>query len=275
VQRAASTKEIQAAFRKLARKYHPDVNKGEDEKFKAISEAHSVLADPKKRKLYDQFGPNWQAAGAAGAAGAASAAAASRGGPRVRYRTVNTDAHSDFFADGHGLGDVLGSIFGNQRRGDRGQAGAEPEGSVEISLQEAFTGTTRKLERPDGRRVEVKVPAGIAPGTVLRVPGLRVRVEVALHPDFLRDGRDLRTQVAVPLQVAFKGGEVDVATLKGGRVKLTIPAQTQNGTRFRLRGLGMPEGAGGGAGDLYAEVSVRLPLPPDEPTRRWIEEMPG
>jgi curved DNA-binding protein len=274
VARTASTKDIQGAFRKLARKYHPDVNKGEEQRFKAISEAHSVLTDPKKRKLYDQFGPGWQAAQAGGASGAAGPAGG-RGGPRVRYRTVNADQFADLFAEGRGIGDVMGSIFGNQRPAGRGRAVAEPEGSIEISLLEAFTGTTRMLDREDGGRIEVKVPAGVVPGTVLRVPGLRVRVEVAKHPDFVCEGKDLRTQVRVPLQLAFKGGEVEVTTLKGRRVTLKIPAETQNGTRFRLRGLGMPAGAGGGAGDLYAEISVRLPLPADEATRRWIGEMPG
>jgi curved DNA-binding protein len=269
VPRTASSKEIQAAFRKLARKYHPDVNKGEEQRFKAISEAHSVLADPKKRKLYDQFGPSWQAAQGGGAAGGA------RGGPRVRYRTVDADQFSDLFGQGHGFGDVLGSIFGNQSRSGRGRAATDSEVRIEISLQEAFMGTTRMLRREDGGQMEVKVPAGIPPGTVLRVPGLRVRVDVAHHPDFVCEGKDLRTQVRIPLQVAFNGGEVDVPTLRGSRVKLKIPAGTQNGTRFRLRGLGMPAGAEGGPGDLFAEVSVRLPLPANEATRRWIEEMPG
>jgi curved DNA-binding protein len=269
VPRTASTKEIQAAFRKLARKYHPDVNRGEEKRFKAVSEAHSVLTDPKKRKLYDQFGSSWQAAQAG------SAAAGARGGSRVRYRTVDPDQFSDLFGEGHGFGDVLGSIFGSQRGSARGRAVTEMEVRIEIGLQEAFTGTTRMLGREDGGRVEVKVPAGIAPGTVLRVPGLRVRVEVAQHPDFVCEGKDLRTQVRIPLQLAFTGGEVDVPTPKGGQVKLKIPAETQNGTRLRLRGLGLPAGAGGGPGDLYAEVSVRLPLPADDATRRWIEEMPG
>jgi curved DNA-binding protein len=267
VPRTASKKEIQAAFRKLARKHHPDVNQGDDARFKEISEAHSVLVDPEKRKLYDRFGADWQAAQAAGAGAAAGAGGA---GPRVRYRTVRPDQFSDLFGGGEAFGDILGSIFGDQRSG----AGAEPEGTIEITLPEAFTGTTRTISTGGRRRVEVKVPAGVEPGTVLRVPGLRVRIEVAPHSDFVRDGKDLRTEVVVPLKVALQGGEVEVPTLKGGRVNIKVAPQTQNGTRLRLRGLGMPDPRGGTAGDLYAEVSVRLPVPADEATRRWIDTMP-
>src|SRR6202022_508130 len=127
---------------------------------------------------------------------------------------------------------------------------------------------------PDGRRIEVNVPAGITDGPVLRVPGLRARVRVRPDPQFALEGRDVRVAVNVPLKTAFLGGEVDVPTLKGGRVKLNVPAETQNGTRLRLRGLGMPDPKGGKPGDLYAEVRVRLPLPMDDRTRAWAKQIP-
>ena len=274
VSRDASQKEIQSAFRKLARKLHPDVNPADKEaesRFKAISEAHGVLSDPQKRKLYDRFGPDWQAAANAGMD--PDQGPGPFGAPRGRYQTVDADSIEDLLggmggARG-GFGDIFSSIFGG--RGAAGQSPVDSEGTIEITLQEAFRGTARQVVMPDGKRIELKVPAGVQDGTVLRVPGLRARVQVANDPLFVRDGKDIRVPVPVPLATAFLGGEVDVPTLKGSRVKLNVPPETQNGTRLRLRGLGMPDQRGGQAGDLYAEVRVRLPLPMDERTRRWAE----
>lgn len=278
VSRDASQKEIQSAFRKLARKLHPDVNPADKEaesRFKAISEAHGVLSDPQKRKLYDRFGPDWQAAANAGMD--PDQGPGPFGAPGGRYQTVNADTIEDLLggmggARG-GFGDIFSSIFGG--RGVAGQSPVDSEGTIEITLQEAFRGTARQVVMPDGKRIELKVPAGVQDGTVLRAPGLRARVQVANDPLFERDGKDIRVPVPVPLATAFLGGEVDVPTLKGSRVKLNVPPETQNGTRLRLRGLGMPDQRGGQAGDLYAEVRVRLPLPMDERTRRWAEGSGG
>jgi DnaJ-class molecular chaperone len=284
VSRGASQKEIQSAFRKLARKLHPDVNPGDKEaerRFKEVSEAHGVLSDAEKRKLYDRFGADWQAAAQAGVdpdAAPRGWPGGASGGPRSGHRTVDPQEFENIFggAGGGGFSDIFGSIFGSRGRGARG--GSAPpldlEGTVEVTLQEAFRGTARQVEMPDGRRLEVKVPAGVQDGTVLRVPGLRARVEIAKDSLFERDGSNLRVPVIVPLATALLGGEVDVPTLKGSRVKLNVPPDTQNGTRLRLRGLGMPDPKGGPAGDLYAEVKVRLPVPMDERTRRWAEQMP-
>ena len=274
VSRNASQREIQSAFRRLARKLHPDVNpadKDAEGRFKAISEAHDVLSDPQKRKLYDRFGPDWQAAANAGVdPDRGPGPFDGRGG---RYQTVTADTIEDLLgglggARG-GFGDIFGSIFGG--RGSPSQAPVDSEGTIEVTLQEAFRGTARQVVMPDGKRLEVKVPAGVQDGTVLRLPGLRARIHVAKDALFERDGKDLRVPVPVPLATAFLGGEVDVPTLKGTRVKLNVPPETQNGTRLRLRGLGMPDQRGGRPGDLYAEVRVRLPLPMDDRTRRWAE----
>ncbi len=281
VSRNASAKEIQSAFRKLARKLHPDVNPGDqgaERRFKEVSEAHDVLSDPEKRKMYDRFGADWQAAAAAGVdpdqaqwpfAGRTDGGR----GPRVQYGGIDPDAFQDILRGAgsarSGFGDLFNSIFGN--RDPAGFQATEAEGTIEVTLAEAFRGTTRQVELPDGRKLEVKVPAGVQDGTVLRVPGLRVRIQVGRDPLFEREGKDLRVPVSVPLATALLGGEVDVPTLKGGRVKLNVPPETQNGTRLRLRGLGMPDSRGGRPGDLYAEVRVRLPLPMDERTRRWAQ----
>lgn len=280
VERGASQKDVQSAFRRLARKYHPDVNpndKEAEQRFKEISEAHDVLSDPEKRRQYDQFGAAWQTAGAGG-----PAPGAGTGYQRVE---LDPDELRDLFRNFGGIGgengasfsDVFGSVFG--RRGRRGGGATatpnppEVEQELSITLHEAFHGTHRRLDLPDGRRVEVSVPSGVADGTVLRVPGVRARVRIAPDREFERDGKDLRVAVQVPLTTALLGGEVEVPTVKGSRVKLRIPPETQNGRRLRLRGLGMPDPKGGDAGDLYAEVRVRLPLPLDERTRRWAEEL--
>jgi DnaJ-class molecular chaperone len=273
VPRTATRKEINSAFRKLARKFHPDVNPGDKEseaRFKEITGAHEVLSDAEKRKKYDQFGENWQAFGQAAQAGGP------RPGANMRYQQVDPEMFRDLFREAD-LGDMLGGIFGRRsNRTGRGPAAPpEAESRVQISLQEAFAGTSRTVELPDGRRIELTIPPGISSGTVLRVPGLRARVEVAPDPNFEREGKDVQVVVNVPLRVALLGGEVDVPTLKGTKVKLRIPAETQNGTRLRLRGLGMPDPGKGPPGDLLAEVRVRLPLPADEATRRWAEGLPS
>ena len=280
VPRAATQKEISSAFRKLARKYHPDLNAGDKQaeaRFKEISEAHEVLSDTKKRKLYDEFGENWAGAAAAGVQpgqGGGFRTNSGPGGPRVEYRTVSPEDMEDLFGEGGGFGDIFGSIFGNQRTRARQQT-IDVELPITVSLGEVYTGASRTVELPGGRRVEVKVPAGVKEGTVLRVPGLRATVQVAPDPVFTREGKDLRVVVPVPLRTALLGGEVAAPTIKGGQVKFKVPPETQNGTKIRLRGLGLPDPKGGPQGDMYAEVRVQLPVPMDEPTRKWAAEQPS
>ncbi|HEV2476889.1 MAG TPA: DnaJ domain-containing protein, partial [Candidatus Dormibacteraeota bacterium] len=185
VPRTASQKDISAAFRKLARKYHPDLNSGDKQaeaRFKEISEAHEVLSDTKKKKLYDEFGENWASAAAAGVepgqGGRAGGFRTEGGGagPRVQYRTVSPEEMEDLFGESGGFGDIFGSIFGGQR-GRARQQQVDVELPITVSLGELYTGTSRTVELPGGRRVEVKVPAGVKEGTVLRVPGLRATVQ--------------------------------------------------------------------------------------------------
>ncbi len=283
VPRKANQKEIDSAFRKLARKHHPDLNAGDKQaeaKFKELSEAHEVLSDPSKRRLYDEFGENWAAAQAAGVQpGQGNPFAGPRGprgqagGPRVEYRTVTPDEVEDMFGESGGFGDIFGSIFGGSGRAQRQQV-LDVEAPITVSLPEVLRGTSRTVELPGGRRVEVKVPAGVKEGTILRVPGLRASVQVAPDPVFTREGKDLRVVVPVTLHEALMGGEVAAPTLKGGRVQFNVPAQTQNGTKIRLRGLGLPDPKGGAIGDLYAEIKVQLPVPMDERTRKWAADQP-
>ena len=287
VSRTATQKEISSAFRKLARKHHPDLNAGNKDaeaRFKEISEAHEVLSDGKKRALYDEFGENWASAQAAGVQpgqgggpfrGSSPRGGAGGAGPRVEYRTVNPEDVEDLFGQGADFGDIFGSIFSNARGGRARQQAVDVEAPINVSLGEVYRGTSRTVELPGGRRVEVNVPAGVKEGTILRVPGLRATVQVAADPVFRRDGKDLHVIVPVPLRVALQGGDVAAPTIKGGQVKFKVPAETQNATKIRLRGLGLPDPKGGPAGEMYAEVRVQLPVPMDERTRQWAAEQPS
>jgi curved DNA-binding protein len=285
VPRTASHKDIGAAFRKLARKHHPDLNAGDKQaeaRFKEISEAHEVLSDPEKKRLYDAFGSDWAAAKAAGVqpgqgnpfGGGGVRRQPGGAGSRVEYRTVTPEEVEEMFGDAGGIGDIFGSIFGGGGARRQREQAFEVEAPITVSLAEVQRGTSRTVELPGGRRVEVKVPPGVKEGTVLRVPGLRATVQVAPDPMFTREGKDLRVVVPVPLQMALRGGEVFAPTLKGSRVSFKVPPETQNGTKIRLRGLGLPDPKGGATGDLYAEVKVQLPVPMDERTRKWASEQP-
>jgi curved DNA-binding protein len=302
VSRNASEKEVHSAFRKLARKHHPDVNQGDagaEQRFKEINEAHEVLGDPEKRKKYDELGPRWQEYEAwerAGRPGQNPFGAGGPGGGGFEYRTVSPDELEEMFGDASPFSDFFQTFFGGggtrstfgRRRSQRQQPalrGEDVQGEAEITLAEAFAGTTRTVDLSQGgqrRRVEVRIPPGIADGARVRAAGqggqgsgggsagdLYVRVRVRPDPRFRRDGADLIAAVPVPLQTALAGGDVPVTTLGGKQVHLTVPPATQNGSKLRLRGLGMPRLRGEGHGDLIAEVDVRVPLPVPEELRAW------
>jgi curved DNA-binding protein len=260
VDRKAGERDIKQAYRKLARQYHPDVNPGDksaEEKFKQINEAYEVLSDKEDRQKYDKYGDQWQHAEQFEQAQRQQASSRDfgQGGPRVFY------SEGDF-----------GSIFDDLLRGfGTGRGQAQPrraqslEHPVEVTLEEAYRGTTRTLSFADGKRLEVKVPAGVRTGSRVRLAGkgarggdLYLKVTVKPHPTFERRGDDLLVGVSVPLVVAMLGGEAQVPTLKG-KVALKIPAETQNGRTFRLAGQGMPHLGNKSSGDLMASVRVVLP----------------
>jgi curved DNA-binding protein len=298
VPRAASQKEIKSAFRKLARKYHPDVNPDNPEaaeKFKEINEANEVLSDPEKRKKYDQLGPDWEQYEAWQRAGRPEGAPFGQGG-RVEYRTVSPEDLEDLFGSESPFSDFFTDMFGQargagaRRRSNAGPlAGEDVEAETTITLEEAYRGTQRtvELQTPQGtRRVEVQIPPGISDGARVRVAGqgtpgrsggqsgdLFIRVHVRPHPVLRREGDHLFVRVPVPLEVALLGGEVMVPTLKGTPVSLRVPPEVQNGTRLRLRGLGMPRLRGEEHGDLYADVDVRLPVPLTPEVRELAERL--
>jgi DnaJ-class molecular chaperone len=292
ISRQASDKELRAAYRKLARQYHPDLNPGDkaaEARFKEIQQAYEVLSDAEKRKKYDQFGANWEHAGYAPPTGTSS-----RPGGRTTYTTSDIPFDlGDVAGEGVDLGDILGRVFGGfggrtttQTRPRRGRDIEQP---VSVTLDEAFRGTTRLVEvlgeGSEPRRLEVKIPAGVRDGSRVRVSGeggpgvgsgtrgdLYLIVSILPHPSFERKGDDLTTEIPVPLTTAMLGGEVAVQTLKG-RLALRIPAETQNGRVFRLAGQGMPKLGGGGAGDLLARVRVVLPTGLNSEERGIFEKL--
>jgi curved DNA-binding protein len=295
VSRDADEKEIRRAFRRLARQYHPDVNPGDaeaEERFKEINEAYEVLSNPEKRAKYDQLGREWSRWQQAGGQsrdfdwGQWTTGAPGGEGQRVHVQYGTPEDLQDLFGDRSPFSDFFGQIFGGMGAGGPSARGAGPQGfeyqvprrrgrdfeqDLEISLREAYQGTTRTLQK-DGRRLEVRIPAGARSGTRVRLrqeggPGtaggesgdLYLRIRVAPDPQFERRGDDLYVRVPVDLYTAVLGGEVQVPTLEGP-VMLTIPAGTQNGRQFRLRGKGMPRlREPEQRGDLYARVEVRLP----------------
>ncbi|MEU6018811.1 J domain-containing protein [Streptomyces sp. NPDC047515] len=286
VSRTASQDEIQQAYRKLARRYHPDVNKdpGAEERFKDLNEAYSFLSDPKTRARYDRFGEDFRkipedfdervAAGAGG--GFRGRRTAGGGGPRVRYAT-------GFGAEGIDIEDLLGSMFG------AGVPGADQEAELPLTVEEAYRGGRRTvtLAGPTGqpRRYEVDVPPGVTDGQRIRLAGeggrgtgdapagdLYLRVRIQPHSRFRLDGRDVHVQVPVAPWEAALGATVPVPTPGGGTAKVTVPAGSSSGRRLRLRGEGMPNPRGAN-GDLYAELRVMVPPALGDRERELFEEL--
>jgi DnaJ-class molecular chaperone len=284
VPRDASDKDIRQAYRKLARRYHPDVNPGDsgaEEKFKQINEAHGVLSDPETRRKYDKYGDRWMHADEIEQS---ETRAHSRSRGRSSYRFYTDDdfgANDGVSFDFGGFGsedpfDRMFSDFGRERAAPR-QAPAEYQ--VDITLAEAAEGATRMVSLPDGRRLEVKVPPGVATGSRVHIPArggdgdFYLAVTVIEHPRFERKGKDLYSEVEVPVADLVLGAEVTVPTLTG-RVALTIPPGTQNGRRFRMARQGMPElNRPGSKGSLYTTVKAVLPSNPGPEERELFRKL--
>ena len=310
VKRDASGREIKQAYRKLARKHHPDVNPGDklaEARFKQINEAYEVLSDEKNRKKYDQYGDQWQHADQFAQAG--------------HQQTPFWHSSQAGGAQGFNFGEAdLGSLFGDLfQSGTRSQRARPRRGQnvdypLAVTLGEAYHGTKRTIalqsEQPcvschgTGRienmpcsvcrgsgaitavkRLEVKIPPGIRQGSRVRIAGegkpgyaggaggdLYLVVSVKPHRRFERRGDDLYEEVAVPLTVVVLGGEVQVPTLKG-KVALKVPPETQNGRAFRLSGQGMPHLGNSTYGDLLAKVSVILPTKLSKEEKKLFEQL--
>lgn len=300
VGRKADAKEIKSAYRRLARKFHPDVNPNDptaEAKFKEISEAHDVLSDEEKRSLYDQFGENWEQAqhfqGGPGGAGG--------------VRMEDVDFGQGFQTGGIGMEDIFGSMFGGGFRVGRGQpdfsmyeeaAPRDVEKTIEIPLDEIDKGTKRSLtyqtmdakRTPNGistvpttKKVEVTIPIGIPDGKKLRVPGkgaagangksgdLYVVVKWAKSDRFLPVGDHLEVEVPVSYLTAALGGEIKVQTLRG-TVSMKIPEGTQSGQMFRLGGQGISR-LDGKRGDLMARVKITVPKRPTDAEKALLRQL--
>ncbi len=282
VPKSASQDEIKSAFRKLARKYHPDTaedKKTAEEKFKEINEAYEVLGDPEKRVKYDEYGANWEHGGFSGRGGGTADpyGGFSRGGSAADF-----GEGVEFEFGGTGFSDFFEQMFGARRAGrhsegfgDIPQRGGDIEADIMVTLEEAFAGSTRQISfrRNDSTQAQtytIKIPKGVRDGQRIRLAGqgghgsggagagdLFLRVKLQKHPLFEVEGSDLIAEADVPVERCVLGGEIEVQTLEG-RAKLRIPAGSQNGKRFRLTGRGLPK-KDGSRGDLYIVVRPLLP----------------
>ena len=291
VDRSADAKEIRQAYRRLARQHHPDVNSGDPEsaeRFKAINAAYEVLSDADKRAKYDRYGEQWERAEQFEQAGGAGGGFAGFGsffhGGDFSGETGGRRGGGFTFTTGGGgesLADLLGGMAGGFAGGIGERFRSRPADiPVEITLEEADRGTARQVTLPDGRRLEVSIPAGIADGGRVHIAAgggagsdFNLVVSVLPHARLERQGADLHATVAAPLLDAVLGGTVMVATLRG-QVELTLPPATQNGRRFRLAGQGLSHlRAPERRGDLFATVNVVLPRSLTAEQRRLFEQL--
>ena len=262
VDKGAEQKDIRQAFRRLARRYHPDLNQDDadaEARFKEVNEAHEVLSDPDSRRKYDAHGDQWKHADEIEAQRRAARSAYDFMGGGYRR---GHSSERDVFA---GLGDILGDV-GDFRGGRSGAVRSET--SVTVSLEEAYAGTTVNANytvRGRNRRFEVDIPPGVDNGSTVRVTPERgtemlFRVSVSPNGSFRREGTDLYTDADVPFEQCILGEETQVRTLDGRTIWVRIPANSQNGQNIRLRGQGMPRlGSPDVKGDLYVTVRPQMP----------------
>jgi len=279
VDRGASEKEITAAYRRLAKKHHPDNNPGDtaaEARFKEVSEANAVLSDPEQRSQYDQAREMF----------ARGTFVGDPGGGAQYVRIDDLGDLGDLFGGGlfGGLGDLFGA--GGRRAQPRSRRGGDVEAEVSLSFHEAVQGATRTLtvQGPDGRRqVTVKVPAGVNDGARIRLRGLGqpgrqggtagdlyVRVHAGSHPLFSRSGRDLKVRLPISFTEAALGADIAVPTLDG-KVTLRVPPGTSSGRTFRVKGKGVA--AAKGTGDLLVTVEVAVPEDLSPEARSLLEQL--
>jgi curved DNA-binding protein len=288
VPRGASNEEIRRSYRKLARRYHPDVNKDPEaeERFKEVAEAYEVLRDPEKRERYDRLGSNWHAGddvsdAMGGFGGFEGFQASGNGFDDIRFSFGSDTGFSDLFEGLFGAGTRgarAGSGFSGQRRGP------DLEAELELSLEEAAAGGHRSVTLGNGRSVEVTIPRGVRDGQRLRLAGeggpargagpsgdLFLRIRIGPHPRFRLRGDDLVTELSVSPWEAALGATVELGTLDG-TAQVKVPAGSSCGRRLRLRGEGMPRSASS-RGDLLAEVRIVVPPKLTRSERKAFEQL--
>ncbi len=293
VSRTASTEEIKKAYRRLAKKYHPDLNPGNkqaEEKFKEATAASEVLSDPKRRALYDEFGPDSLRTGFDEAKAEAYRQWKRAGPGRPGGVPFDLGDFERVEVGGFGpfdFGSIFGDLFGGRARraAPPPAGGADVRAEIEVELREAALGGQRDV-RVNGRTLRVTIPAGVGDGSQIRLAGqgepgalggppgdLYLSVRLRQHPLLRRDGKDLFLDLPVTVPEAVLGAEVTLPTFDGP-VRLRIPPGTQAGTQLRLRGKGLPDLRGGPRGDLHAVVKIVLPEA-GEPLRRAARALEG
>ncbi|MDP6371823.1 MAG: J domain-containing protein [Vicinamibacterales bacterium] len=299
IAKSASAKEIKQAYRKLARKHHPDVNPGDatsESKFKDITEAYEVLGNAETRRKYDELGANWRQYEQAPGGPGGGANPFGSGWPFGDGRWTVNMGGAEARAGGAGdpFSDFFHTFFGGahepQRRRAPRNKGRDVEQSIDLTLEEALHGVQRRFSiatRGQARTVDVKIPPGVSDGSRVRIAGegeagvggaaagdVFLRVRIAEHPKFRREGRDLHTPVDVALTTAVLGGTVEVPTLEGPSLTLKIPPATQPGQVFRLKGQGMPGvRSHGERGALYATVTIEVPRRLSDEQREHYEAL--
>ena len=279
VSKTATADDVKKAFRKLARKYHPDVNPNDpsaERHFKEVNEAYEVVGTPENRQKYDELGANWKDYERAQATGQNPFGGQGRSMSEEEMRQMfGGDPFSDFFQN----------FFGGtrQQRPRRAQPPQDLEHELTITLEQAFLGMTQRLsirEQDTNRSIDVRIPAGVDDGSRVRVsrkgthsPGRRkpgdlyLRIKLTPHATYTRKGRDLYLKRPVPLTTALLGGTIEVTTLSGETIQLKVPSTTQPGQVFRIKEQGMPSlQKRTGRGNLYVTADVQLPrdLTPEE-----------
>ncbi len=280
IERNSSEAAIKKAYRRLARQYHPDVNKesGAQERFQEISEAYEVLGDPEKKKRYDELGANWQQG---------QEFTPPPGWENVHFEFSGSGGHGSGFSGRGGFSDFFDSIFGDMMGGHSGfharpQRRTHDEVELTITLEEAFRGVKKRISvcAADGAKPKIydlKIPPGTRDGAKLRLRNqgqngdLLIRIHIAPHPRFKVDGADLETNIPLAPHQAVLGGKVGLQLLEG-HASLNIPAGTQPGKKFKFSGKGLKK-PGGGHGDLYAVTQITIPNNPSAEERRLYEEL--
>jgi curved DNA-binding protein len=277
IPKTASAEDIKKAYRKLARKLHPDLNPNDKEahkKFQQINEANEVLSDPEKRKKYDKYGKDWQHGDQYAEAARSQQRPRNDGG---QFNNFSEDDFSDFF----------GSMFGGSSRSKRQTKfrGQDYNTEINLSLLDALT-THQQTLTVDGKNIRITIPAGVENGQIIKLKGhggaggnggpagdLYITFVIANHPIFKRSGNDLNMTVEIDLYTAVLGGDVMIETLNG-KVKLKVVPETQNGTKIRLKGKGAPVYKKEGEfGDLYVTYHIKIPTNLTEKQKALFTEL--